>query len=149
MLVSVLPKHCQLPVKYKMMSKNSMLNSRFGYSSQEEIDTDTDIDNPFLGIDFWCGDSEYLGRRSCCFNHMIGLPQKNGIYHPIYDYELELKDIIEQYQHVWTKKARGIGFTTFLTRYLGWKATATDELHNKDIFIIAGTKSNLGNEIKT
>jgi len=62
---------------------------------------------------------------------------------------MELKDKIESYQHLWTLKARGIGFTTFLTRYLGWKCTVNDDLAGKDIFIITGTRSDLGNEIKT
>lgn len=103
---------------------------------------------PFYGIPFWCGDSQFIGIRDCCFNHKIGLPQKNGIYHPIYDYELEFLNKIQTEQHVWVKKARGIGATTFLIRYLSWKALATNELDGKDIFIIAGTREDFANEIK-
>jgi hypothetical protein len=26
-------------------------------------------------------------KGDCCFNHIIGLPQKNGVHKPLYDYE--------------------------------------------------------------
>jgi hypothetical protein len=79
---------------------------------------------------------------------MIGMPKKNDEVHPLYDYELEFKDIIESNQHVWTKKARGIGATTFLTRYLGWLAVSSNRLKDKAIFIIAGTREEFANVIK-
>ena len=114
------------------------------YEREEEYRTQDTI---FNGIPFWCNNNG--NRIDCCFNHIIGLPQKNGIEHPIYDYEVELLDVIERYQHLWCKKARGIGFTTFLIRYLAWKALVSDELANKSVFIIAGTREDFGNEIKT
>ena len=57
----------------------------------------------------------------CCFNHDIGLPVKNGKEYPMFDYEKIIFDAIEQNQNVWIKKARGLGITTFLIRYLVWK----------------------------
>ena len=86
--------------------------------------------------------------RSCCFNHIIGLPVKNGIEHPIYDYELEFIKVIETKQHTWCKKARGIGATEMLIRYLAWKALSSNELNGKSIFIIAGTREEFANTIK-
>ena len=29
-------------------------------------------------------------KGNCCFNHIIGLPKKDGIEHKIYDYEMQL-----------------------------------------------------------
>ncbi|HJR84993.1 MAG TPA: hypothetical protein VJ772_06445 [Nitrososphaeraceae archaeon] len=107
-----------------------------------------DVNNPFLGKPFYCDDTEYDGIRDCCFNHMIGMPKKNDEVHPLYDYELELKDVIESNQHVWVKKARGIGATTFLTRYLGWLAVSSNRLKDKAIFIIAGTREEFAAVIK-
>jgi len=89
-----------------------------------------------------------LGKRDCCFNHIIGLPVKNGITHPIYDYEDELKRLIEANQHLWCKKARGIGATEFIIRYLAYLALCTTSLDNKSVFIIAGTREEFANEIK-
>jgi hypothetical protein len=107
-----------------------------------------DNNNPFYGKPFYCSDIEFDGIRDCCFNHMIGMPKKNDEIHPLYDYELEFKDIIENNQHVWTKKARGIGATTFLTRYFGWLAVKSNYLKGKAIFIIAGTREEFANVIK-
>ena len=85
----------------------------------------------FKGKPFYCGLSSLpttkgnflpTTKSNCYFNHIIGLPVKNDIVHEIYDYEIEMQDAIEQNQHVWIKKARGIGPTEFLTRYLSWKA---------------------------
>jgi len=108
----------------------------------------------FEGKPFWIWDktkhdNEYTKTNgNCCFNHMIGLPMKNGIAHPMYDYELEFKEVIENNQHIWTKKARGIGATTFLTRYLAWRALSSNDLDGKSIFIIAGTREEFANTIK-
>jgi hypothetical protein len=46
--------------------------------------------------EFWIwGQTEhkqrYIGAKgSCCFNHIIGLPRKDGIEKPMFDYELLL-----------------------------------------------------------
>ena len=129
------------------MTNQDLLSTEifFPKSKYEKEIVDTSIANEFIGLPFWCNTS---GSDNCCFNHKIGLPQKNGITHPIYDYEIDFKEKIEQYQHIWVKKARGIGATTFLIRYLAWKALSTNELENRDIFIIAGTREDFGNEIK-
>lgn len=107
------------------------------------------IDNPFLGKEFYCGDTAFNGIRDCCLNHCLGMPRKNDQVYPLYDYELEFKDVIENNQHVWVKKARGIGATTFLTRYLLWQAVSSNRLKGKAIFIIAGTRQEFANVIKT
>lgn len=117
-----------------------------GYNTLNPLLSNTD--NPFLGKPFYCNDVEFNGIRDCCFNHMIGMPKKNDKIHPLYDYELEFKDIIESNQHVWVKKARGIGATTFLTRYFAWLAVSSNNLKDKAIFIIAGTREQFANVIK-
>jgi hypothetical protein len=35
-------------------------------------------------------------RGFCCFNHIIGLPKKDGIEKPIFDYEMKLVEALEQ-----------------------------------------------------
>jgi len=90
--------------------------------------------------------------KMCCFNHLVGLPRKDSKdgtqEHPIYDYEMEIFDAIETKQHLWCKKSRGIGFTTFMLRYLAWKCLVDDNLKDKNIFIITGTKVEFANELK-
>jgi hypothetical protein len=54
------------------------------------------------------------------FNHAIGLPSKEGVACPLHDYEQMLYDTLQQYKHVWIKKATGIGITEFILRYMAW-----------------------------
>ena len=84
----------------------------------------------------------------CCFNHIIGLPIKNGKEYPIFEYEKLIYDAIEQNHNVWIKKARGLGVTTFLIRYLIWKILSTSELEGKSIFIVSGTREEFANYVK-
>jgi len=76
------------------------------------------------------------------------LPIKNGQEFPIFDYEKLIFDAIEDNQNIWIKKARGIGVTTFLIRYLAWKVLYSDELDDKSIFIISGTREEFANYVK-
>ena len=35
-------------------------------------------------------------KGNCCFSHIIGLPQKNGVDKPLYDYEKIIFDLVTQ-----------------------------------------------------
>ena len=59
-------------------------------------------------------------KGDCCFNHIIGLPQKNGVHKPLYDYEKTIFDSLvtqngngigngNANKHIWIKKATGLG----------------------------------------
>ena len=44
----------------------------------------------------------------CCFNHTIGLPQKDGVDKPLYEYEQIIFDPLSTQnsnKHLWIKKA--------------------------------------------
>jgi hypothetical protein len=72
------------------------------------------------------------------------LPSKDGIPYPLFDFQEIIFDTVEQNQNVWIKKARGIGLTTFILRYLAWKILCSSELDYKSIYIVSGSidKSN-------
>src|SRR4030095_9759125 len=82
------------------------------------------------------------------FNEIIGLPVKNGKEHPIYDYELDVIDKIENHRNIWIKKASGIGATELILRYLTWKILVNNDLQYKSIFIVSGTFVHHANELK-
>jgi hypothetical protein len=103
----------------------------------------------FLGKPFWCDNSTADQLLDCCFNHIIGLPVKNGVEHPIYDYESGVVDKIESYRNIWIKKASGIGMTELILRYLTWKILSSNELQHKRVFIVSGTYVHHSNELKT
>jgi hypothetical protein len=56
----------------------------------------------------------------CCFNHIIGLPQKDGNDKPLYDYENIIYDTLSthDHKHVWIKKATGLGVSEFMLRFI-------------------------------
>ncbi len=84
----------------------------------------------------------------CCINHIVSCPTKNDKEFPIFDYEELIFNTIEKNQNIWIKKARGIGVTTFLIRYLVWKILYSKELDGKSIFIISGTREEFANYVK-
>ena len=120
------------------------------YQYHSKIKTSSsNIDNKdylsiFKDIPFWVWDQsshkqEFIkSNGNCCFNHIIGLPVKNGIEHPIYDYELDVIDKIENNRNIWIKKASGIGATELILRYLTWKILVNNDLEYKNIFISVG-----------
>lgn len=76
--------------------------------------------NPALkykDMPFDCGN--FPGDRTCCFNSLIGYPQKNGIALPIFEYEAPLiADLENDVKYLWVKKSRGSGFSELMLRYM-------------------------------
>jgi hypothetical protein len=73
----------------------------------------------------------------CCFNHIIGLPQKDSVDKPLYDYEKIIFDFLvsslypydtqdgnanhnpnPSNKHLWIKKATGLGISEFMLRFM-------------------------------
>ncbi|HEY9387762.1 MAG TPA: hypothetical protein VIP70_12035 [Nitrososphaeraceae archaeon] len=61
-------------------------------------------------------------KGDCCVTHLLGLPKLNGIDKPMFPYELELFDALQNYKDICIKKSRGIGGSEFILRYLIWLA---------------------------
>ncbi|HET9774355.1 MAG TPA: hypothetical protein VFP25_05155, partial [Nitrososphaeraceae archaeon] len=78
----------------------------------------------------------------------IGMPQKNNQEYALFDYEKTIIDAIEQNQHVWVKKSRGVGVTKLVLRYLAWVSLSFNKLNGKSIFLVFGTRENFSNDIK-
>lgn len=118
-----------------------------GYNSNTTTRINHELDI-FKGKQFYCCDTSKLGNDKCCFQHIVGLLTKNDKQYPIFDYEKIIFNTIENNQNIWIKKARGLGVTTFLIRYLAWKILSTDELDGKSIFIASGTREEFANYVK-
>jgi hypothetical protein len=58
----------------------------------------------------------------CCFNHIIGLPQRDGDDKPLYDYDRIIFDsLVTQNgnkKHLWIKEATGLGISEFMLRFM-------------------------------
>src|SRR5262245_6187054 len=109
------------------------------------------IDDPIAHEQLF--DYPYRGAAKCCFNHMIGMPVKDGKEKPIFDYEMELFHYLEKgkederYKHIWLKKARGLGITEFLLRYMGFLALSSDQYRNTRFVIVTGPKQRIAEDL--
>jgi hypothetical protein len=107
----------------------------------------------------------------CCFNHIIGLPQKNDVDRPMYDYEKIIFDafrfqigkngvetpqphLITQddndnnnsssgSKHPWIKKATGLGISEFMLRFMAWLCLKDDKLSGSQMCIVTGSRIDL------
>ena len=77
------------------------------------------------------------------FNHAIGLPQKNGIAMPLFDYEQMLFDTLQSNKHVWVKKATGLGITEFMLRYMALLCFSNNISKNSQMCIVTGPRIEL------
>jgi hypothetical protein len=81
----------------------------------------------------------------CCFNHIIGLPQKDGNDKPLYDYEQIVFDSITQNsnKHLWIKKATGLGISEFILRFMAWLCLKDNALSGSQMCIVTGPRIDL------
>lgn len=101
------------------------------------------------GKPFWIWDIEEHkaeDRRTkgqCCFNHIIGLPRKNDKELPLFDYQEEIYEALQEHKRIWIKKARGLGVSEFMLRYILWLCLRNDDYRNAQIAIITGPRQEL------
>jgi hypothetical protein len=98
-------------------------------------------------------------KGDCCFNHIIGLPRKDGIEKSIFDYETLLYGSLltpEFYnpskhnfkeKHLWVKKATGLGVTEFMLRLMAWLCIRNNDYRNSQMCIVTGPNQDIA--IKT
>lgn len=89
-------------------------------------------------------------RGDCCFNHIIGLPTKEGINKPMFDYEKLLYEALLvqenanplnhgfKHKHLWAKKATGLGVTELMLRLMVWLSLKDNTYHNSQMCIVTG-----------
>jgi hypothetical protein len=82
----------------------------------------------------------------CCFNHIIGLPQKDEIDKPLYDYEQIIFDSLvtqNNNKHLWIKKATGLGISEFILRFMAWLCLKDNALASSQMCIVTGPRIDL------
>ena len=89
-------------------------------------------------------------KGDCCFNHIIGLPTKEGEEKAMFDYEKILYDALLdndntnilhytfKHKHLWVKKATGLGVTEFFLRLMVWLCLRNDDYKNSQMCIVTG-----------
>src|ERR687887_12118 len=109
-------------------------------------------------IPFWIWDTEQHKHEDvrtngdCCFNHIIGLPEKDGIDKPLFDYERIIFDsLVTHYgntlshgnKHLWIKKATGLGISEFMLRFIAWLCLKDIALAGSQMCIVKGPRIDL------
>jgi hypothetical protein len=89
------------------------------------------------------GQNGSKGAAPCCFQHAIGLPRRNGVPKPLFDYEKEIYDTLQQTKYVWIKKATGLGITELMLRYIAWLCLKDDKLKGSQMCIVTGPRIEL------
>jgi hypothetical protein len=80
----------------------------------------------------------------CCFNHIIGLPQKEGDYKPLYDYQqIIFGSLLDNNKHLWIKKATGLGISEFMLRFMAWLCLKDNALSGSQMCIVTGPRIDL------
>jgi hypothetical protein len=96
------------------------------------------------GLPFWSNDNNN-------FNVAIGLPHKNGIQLPMFDYEIKLFNELFSFdgnfkfkdKHLWVLKSTGLGITELFLRIIAWLCTRDDSLKGSQICIVTGPRIEL------
>jgi hypothetical protein len=134
----------------RFITNNSIDNNE----EKEEIKLQSQRFAIFRSKPFWISDVEehkhqdILHKGACCFNHIIGLPRKDGVVKPIFDYEMNLFDALQKHDDIWIKKARGLGITEILLRYMSWLAVVRNsDYSGKRFHIVTGPRIDLAEEL--
>ena len=117
-------------------------------------------DTPIVPLTFWCKDSLSKDDQ-CCFWHYIfhpfGGPERDGIYHPCYDYEQQILDKMEMEpleedrtnpcKWFCVYKATGLGLTEFILLWIVWKSLTDVWWSGKEAIIITGPNVDLAQDL--
>jgi hypothetical protein len=139
---------------------------------QEKTRNDT---TPLKGKPFWIWDKKEHKKLynelegQCCFNHIAGLPVKNGRARPIYPFQKQIYDLTmgkvkearmsdEELEKihgkdyirrlgVWIEKATGLGVSEFYLRLMGWLCCYDDYYKGSDFCIVTGPNIKLASDL--
>ena len=110
----------------------------------------TTEDLPQIPEKFWCYNSLSKSEH-CCFWHFIfypyGGPERDGIHHPVYEYEQELLKSLDENKCVAVYKATGLGITEFMLVWLIWKSFTDPFFYGKVGCIITGPNVDLAQDL--
>jgi hypothetical protein len=121
-------------------------------SSQQRENTRKELFQRLQDKPFWIWDKEQHKQEDirtdgeCCFNHIIGLPQKDGDDKPLYDYEQIIFDALvtsNGNKHLWIKKATGLGVSEFMLRFMVWLCLKDNALVGTQMCIVTGPRIEL------
>jgi hypothetical protein len=112
------------------------------------------LEELFKGKPFWIWNvdehkqEDIRTKGLCCVTHLLGPPKLNGIDKPMFPYEQELYDALQNYRDICIKKSRGIGGSEFILRYLIWLALSQNsEYRDKRFHIVTGPRIDIASDL--
>lgn len=122
---------------------------------QQNQTTQTQYFDRFKGKPFWLWDLERHQNEfsrtngKCCFNHVVGLPQKNNQPRPLYQFQRELVSALQSDDKklIACVKARGTGLSEIACRFMCYLCTRDKQMQNKNMVILTGIRENLSEEL--
>jgi hypothetical protein len=126
--------------------------------AQQQANSSSNI-SILKGLRFWIWDKEehlrqaHITNGNCCFNHVVGLPQKDKKEFPLFDYEKILYDSLMSVdgsfkdKHLWVKKATGLGVTEFMLRLMAWLCTRDSTFGNSQMCIVTGPNIDIATKL--
>ena len=82
-----------------------------------------------------CRDKTFLQ-----FNDIIGLPKKEGISLPIFDYEIDIVNKLIKHRNLWILKATGLGITELILRVMAWLCLSSNYYKGQRMDIVTGPR---------
>lgn len=145
--------HLTLPLQRRLLPKTTEINHKKKLQ-QDPSSKVKDQWEEFKGKPFWIEDPvkheqawhDPKAYGKCCFNHIIGEPQKDGEPKGIFDYEWEIFKYLRVYKNLWIKKARGLGITEFMLRYIVWLCVYDNRYRGKRAHIVTGPRIDISQE---
>lgn len=129
---------------------------RLGLATTKEQTTNIDERqlSRFRGCEFWKWSlpieqhRELYKAGNCgCFQCLIHWPIKNNIEHPIYPWQQEIFNALQQHKLIAILKARGVGASEFLLRYAFWLCVKDNAMRHKNMVIVTGIREDLSLEL--
>jgi hypothetical protein len=86
---------------------------------------------------FFCMNIEEVNPKRPCWCHVVGLPEKNGVKYPMHEWQMNLiNDLESGVKYICAKKSRGIGFTSMMLYYLGFKGVCQNATYSSKRFAL-------------
>ena len=83
-------------------------------------------------------DEQIATMNNCCFNHILGLPKKDGISKALFDYEKIVLDLLQYDKCIWILKSTGLGITELFLRYMSWLCLRNNDYQGSQFVIVTG-----------
>jgi len=114
------------------------------------IASSIETESQSIPYDFWCG-NPLSQTEECCFWHYIFYPNKgperDGIFHPVYQYESEILRTLKTHKHIALYKSAGLGITELMLLWVLWKCYTDDFFYSKEAIMITGPNVDLAQEL--